>query len=319
MKVMNRRNACWLAGLLILLAGQAVQAQKVGYLDSKKVFAQYRGSADIRQELNRLIEGWNRDIAARKKTIDSLERALEDQDLAISSERRKARREEIARKKSELEALVKDIFDPGGKADQKNRELSRPMAERIGNIVKRVALENNLLMVLDSSGGLVAYAAKDLDITDQVLEELAKEEGTAAKILPGIALFPVWELDAESIKRKQGRLAYDYLFSFLEKGQQFKPVPKKQVEDLVKDRGLSKSEVRENRGLEMARILGVRYMVLGSISQNVVNNQITIVLKLYDVEMEKVLAEETERISGEGEMAAGCEKLVERLSQKVQP
>ncbi len=309
------------AAVILFLAAMLMPAmasgQKVGYLDSKAVFAQYRGGDDIRQEMNRMIEGWNKDIASRRRTIDSLEKSLEETDLVISSERRKAKKEEISLKKQELETFVKQAFDPGGKADQKNRELSKPMAEKIGNVVKRVALDNNLLMVLDSSSGLVVYASKELDITEQVLEELAKEEGMAAKVLPSIAIFPVWELDAEAIKKKYGKQALDYIFAALDKGQQLKPVPKKQVEDMVKDKGLSKSEVKEARGLEMAKILNARYMTLGQITQNMVNNQITITVKIYNVERDQMIAEESERVNGDGELVAGCEGLAEKINQRI--
>jgi Skp family chaperone for outer membrane proteins len=303
--------------LAVLFLPGSAYSQKVGYLDSKAVFAQYRGAADIRQEMNRIIEGWNKEISAKRKMIDSLEKSLEQTDLVISSERRKGKKEELFLKKRELEAFVKEMFDPGGKADQKNRELSRPMAEKIGNVVKRVALDNNLLMVLDSSSGLVVYASKELDITEQVLEELAKEEGTAAKVLPSIALFPVWELDAEAIKRKFGKQSLEFIFTALERGQQLNPVAKKQVEDMVKDKGLSKSEVKEARGLEMAKILNAGYMTLGQITQNLANNQITITIKIYNVERDQMIAEESEKVNGEGELVMGCENLAEKISQRV--
>lgn len=292
-------------------------AQKVGYVDSKKVFAQYRGAEDVRQELNRTIEAWNKEITAKRKVVDSLEKNLEEQDLVISSERRKAKKEEIAQKKKELETLVHDIFDPGGKADQKNKELSKPIAEKIGALVKKAALDNNLLMILDSSSGLVVYSSKELDITDQVLEELAKEEGTAAMVLPSIAVFPVWETDAESIRKKYGTLAQDYLFSIWEKGQELTPVPKKQVESIIKDKGLSKSQINESRGLEMAKILNARYMTLGQISQNPVNDQITVNIKLYDVERSQMIGEESETAAAQNEIISACEKLVERINQRI--
>lgn len=316
MKIRYLREIFFLFLAVLFLPGSAY-SQKVGYLDSKAVFAQYRGAADIRQEMNRIIEGWNKEITNKRKTIDSLEKSLEQTDLVISSERRKVKKEEISLKKKELEAFVKEMFDPGGKADQKNRELSKPMAEKIGNVVKRVALDNNLLMVLDSSSGLVVYASKELDITEQVLEELSKEEGTAAKVLSSIALFPVWELDAEAIKRKFGKQAQEFIFAALERGQQLKPVAKKQVEDMVKDKGLSKSEVKEARGLEMAKILNAGYMTLGQITQNLANNQITITIKIYNVERDQMLAEESEKVNGEGELVMGCESLAEKISQRI--
>jgi outer membrane protein len=292
-------------------------AQKVGYVDSKAVFDKYKGASDIRQEMNRMIDGWNKEITEKKRSIDSLEKSLEETDLVISSERRKAKKEEVTQKKRELENFVKEIFDPGGRVDQKNRELSRPMAEKIGTVVKRVALDNNLLMILDSSSGLVVYASKEFDITEQVLEELAKEEGMAVKVLPALAIFPIWELDAEAIKRKFGKQAVDFFYAALEKNQNVKPIAKKIVEDIVKDKGLSKSEIKDTRGLEMAKIINANFMTLGQITQNVINNQITITLKLYDVERDQIILEETEKVNGEGELVMGCENLAEKVGQKI--
>ncbi len=312
--VIRGLGACFI--LAAALFGTA-NAQKVGYVDSKKIFAQYRGAEDVRQELNRTIEVWNREITAKRKTLDSLEKNLAEQDLVISSERRKAKREEIAQKKKELETLVHEIFDPGGKADQKNKELSKPMAEKISGLVKKVALDNNLLMILDSSSGLVVYSSKEMDITDQVLEELAKEEGTAARVLSSIAVFPVWETDAESIRKKYGTLAQDYLVSLWEKDPQLTPVTKKQIENIIKDKGLTKSEIKESRGLEMAKILNARYMTLGQITQNPVNSQITVNLKLYDVERSQMIGEENETAAAQNEIISACEKLVERINQRI--
>lgn len=312
---MIKKAAIW--PLVVLLMTGIAFGQKVGYVDSKKVFAQYRGADDIRQEMNRMVEGWKKEVEKKRQIIDSLQKALDEQDLAISSERRKAKSEEVLQKKKELDAFVKEIFDAGGKAEQTSKELSKPMTEKIGSIIKKVALDNNLLMILDSSSGFVVYSSKDLDITDQVLEELAKEEGTAAKVIPPVAIFPVWDSDQESIRKKYGKLVQEYLFAYWDKGQQLKPVAKKLVEDMVKDKGLSKSEIKEAKGLEMAKILSSRYMTLGRVSQKQVSGQITVTLSLYDVESNQLLAEEVETASGETDLMQACENVAQRLGQKV--
>lgn len=307
-----------LAAWLILLGAGPAWGQRIGYVDSKKVMERYGGTADIRQEINRAIESWNREIAARKQAIDSLERELEDQALVMSSERRRLKREEIKKKREALEAFVKEIYDPGGKADQKNRELARPMAEKVGAIIKKVALDNNLIMVFDSSVGGLVYAAKDLDITDQVIEELDRAEGRSLKVAAGIVLFPLTEADQETARKKYGRQVLDLLWSSVDRSQAYRPVNKREVEDLLKDKGLADRAIGETRAYELARILNAEFMALGQVATDPVSGQITITLKLYQADLRNLLLEATEQAREESELITAVDKLTERLSQKAQ-
>ena len=306
------------AGMLLVLNIGTARGQRIGYVDTKKVMERYSGASDIRQEVNRAMESWNREIALRKQAIDSLERELEDQALVMSSERRRLKREEIKKKREALEAFVKEIYDPGGKADQKNRELARPMAEKVGAIIKKVALDNNLLMVFDSSVGGVVYAAKDLDITDQVIEELDRAEGRSLKAAAGLVIFPLLEADQETSRKKYGKQVLDLLWSAVDRSKAYRPLNKREVDDLLKDKGLADRAIGETRAYELARILNAQYMTLGQVATDAVSGQITITIKLYQVDLKNLLLEATEQARDESEMAGAVDKLAERLSQKAQ-
>jgi outer membrane protein len=292
-------------------------AQKIGYVDSKKIFESYRGAGDIRQQVNRALEVWNREIEQKRAQTDSLEKELEAQNLVISSERRKLKQEEIKNKRKETESLIHQVYDQGGKLDQKNRELSQPMVEKIGGIIKKVALENNILLVLDSSSGMVVYADKELDLTEQVLEELAKQEGVSSQYQVSLALFPSWDQDAEAARKNLGKLTYGYLFNALSRSQTFKPVAQKQVKDLVNDKGLENKEISESRGLELAKILTAQYAILTGVSVNPTTGQITIKARMYNVDTGLISAEENETAPSQADLSAACEKLAERLAQKA--
>lgn len=314
---MKRITACAAGMLLLMIAGQA-WGQRIGYLDTKKVMERYGGSAEIRQEVNRAVEAWNREIAARKQAIDSLERELEDQQLVISSERRKLKREEIKRRRQALESYVREVYDQGGKAEQKNRELAKPMVDKIGSIVKKVALDNNLQVVLDSSTGGLVYAAKDLDITDLVIEELDRAEGRTTKAMAGVVVFPLTDADQEASRKKYGKQAYDLLWGAVDRAKVMKPLAKREVEDLLKDKGLADRPVSESRAYELTRILNAEFMVLGQAAADAQSGQITLTAKLYNADLKLLLLEAAEEARDEQEMASAIDKLVQRLGQKVQ-
>jgi Skp family chaperone for outer membrane proteins len=264
------------------------------------------------------VEAWNREIASRKQALDSLERELDDQQLVISSERRRLKREEIKRRRTALEAFVREVYDPGGKAEQKNRELARPMVDKVGTVVKKVALDNNLLMVLDSSVGGVIYAAKDLDITDLVLEELDRSEGRAAKTAASLVVFPLTDGDQESARKKYAKQVFDLLWSSVDRAKATKPLAKREVEDLLKDKGLANRPVPEARAYELGRILNAEFMTLGQVTADAQTGRITVAVKLYNVDLKVLLLEAVEESRDEQELAATVDKLAERLGQKAQ-
>ncbi len=305
------------AALLLLCGAGSLWGQRIGYLDTKKVMERYGGMAEVRQQINRAMEAWNREIAARKQAIDSLERELDDQQLVLSSERRKLKREDIKKRRQELEALVREIYDPGGRAEQRNRELTRPLVEKIGSIVKKVALDNNLQMVLDSSVGAIIYAAKDLDITDLVIEELDKSEGRRLKAMASLALFPLSDADQEARRKQYARQCYDLLWSAIDRSPAAKPLAKREVEELLKDKGLANRPVTEARAYELARILNAEYLIQGQVSADPQSGRITISAKIYQADLKTLLLEASEEANGESEMANAVDKLAERLLQKI--
>lgn len=311
------RNFIISTAILLMCVSGSAWGQRIGYLDTKKVMDRYGGTAEVRQEVNRAVEAWNREIASRKQAIDSLERELDDQQLVISSERRKLKREEIKRRRQALEEFVREVYDQGGKAEQKNRELARPMVEKIGAIVKKVALDNNLQLVLDSSTGGLVYAAKDLDITDLVIEELDKAEGRTTKAMASVVVFPLSDADQESRRKQYAKQVHDLLWSAVDRGNTAKPLAKREVDDLLKDKGLANKPVPEARAYELARILNAEFMILGQVTADAQTGRIAITAKLYNVDLKQLMVEATEEARDEKEMSQAVDKIAERLGQKV--
>lgn len=300
-----------------LLWTHPAAAQKIGYVNSDSVFAHYRGAADIRQEMARAQTVWNQEIAARKSRIDSLQRALDDQLLVISSERRKARQEELKAKRQELEAFVREIFDPRGKADQKNRELSKPMVDKVGAAVRKVALDNGLQLVVDASAGALVYAAKDLDITRDVIDELELQEGGATAALAVIVVYPFKEDGAEAVRKSYGKTLQPYLTTALDRTKAIRPVPQQQLLQLLRDKGLEDAEMTMTKGMELAKILGARYMLLNTVAAAEATGQLTISVKVYSVDSNLLVSEEQEIMPNDRALATACERLADKIVAKV--
>lgn len=180
-----KRKIILLSINLVLLSGTfslfwtndtASQEGKIGYVDSMKLRTEFGQFADAQAEFDKDVQAWQEEIAEMESMIDSLENDLEKTSLVLSQAKKKEKEENLETKKLEYQRLTNEIFGPGGRAEKRNAELTRPILDKINQVLEKIATEENFIMIFDSVNGNIAYAKKSLDLTDLVLEELKKLE-----------------------------------------------------------------------------------------------------------------------------------------------
>ena len=82
----------------------------------------------------------------------------------------------LTAKNDTLQQFLDITFGPNGKAERRMAELSKPLKDRVISIIRRIAIEKDYDMVLDASVVSIAFAKESLDLTDDVLAEVAKEQ-----------------------------------------------------------------------------------------------------------------------------------------------
>jgi outer membrane protein len=165
-----------LLSLLLWASESSSQEGKIGYVDSMKLRTEFKEFADAQAEFDKDVKVWQDEIVELEQTIDSLKGDLEKTKLLLSEAKRKEGQENLKTRELEYQRLTNDIFGPGGRAEQRNAELTRPILEKINQVLEKIAVEENFVMIFDSVNANIAYAKEGLDLTDQVLEELNKLE-----------------------------------------------------------------------------------------------------------------------------------------------
>jgi len=165
-----------ISGLMVLMA-TVVMAEdtKFGYIDSQRIFTEYQEYQDAQAKFEKEVETWNMQAEQMKQEIDELIAELESQSLILSAEKKREKEQYLAAKQDTLNQFVNATFGPDGKAERRMAELSKPVRDKILVIVERIAIENNYGIILDAGTVNIAYAKKSLDLTDEVLAELAVE------------------------------------------------------------------------------------------------------------------------------------------------
>jgi outer membrane protein len=167
----------FLAGLLLVFVGSAGAADlKIGFIDSERIFAEYAGTQEAQAEFNSELEQWTRDLEERKRALEQLQEDYQTQSLILSEPKRLEREEEIQRKRSELDAFAQEIWGPNGRVAKRNEELTRPIIERIRQVLEGIGSSEGFSIIFDATDGNVVYADDALDLTDRVLAELNATE-----------------------------------------------------------------------------------------------------------------------------------------------
>ena len=160
--------------LSAFLASTAVsQVLKIGYVDNERIFAEYKDWAKAQEEFETQYRAWDDEAREMQQELEDLIEEYENQKLILSEEKKKERELTIETKRQALDAFTKEIFGPNGTAERKNNAMAKPLLENINAAIERLANEGNYDFIFNVEG--LAYAKKDYDVTDKVLEFLEEE------------------------------------------------------------------------------------------------------------------------------------------------
>ena len=169
----SRIGAMALAAVLALPAAASAADLGVGYIDSARIFIEYKEAQEAQQRFDRLVTGWRDEALEKEKNVQQLRQEVRDQAPILSALRRQEKEAALQRAVSEYDAFIQEIWGPTGRASTENERATADIVGRIRLAVEKVASQKGLELVFDSAGGYLVYAAKQLDLTSEVLAELA--------------------------------------------------------------------------------------------------------------------------------------------------
>ncbi len=166
------------AALGAALVSGAARAQeiklKIGYIDSQRIFAEYRDTQEAEKLYKKEVEQWKAEAGTREQEIAKLQEELRAQSLMLSEEKQKEKKLEIDKKVEDYQRFMSETFGDEGIAARRNRELTQPIVEKINKILEKLSESEGYTLVFDIANANIVYAKKDFDLTDRVLTELNK-------------------------------------------------------------------------------------------------------------------------------------------------
>lgn len=173
---LHPRPGGWLAIALVgamAAAGPASAADlRVGYIDSGRIFIEYKDAQEAQQRFERQVQGWRDEAAEKQKLVDQLRAEVRDQGPILSALKRQEKETALQRAVSDYESFVTEIWGTNGRAAQENGRATDEIVAQVRSAVEKVAGEKGLEFVFDAAGGYLVYADKTYDITTDVITEL---------------------------------------------------------------------------------------------------------------------------------------------------
>lgn len=147
---------------------------KYAYIDSYQLRQSFSKFKTAQSAFDEEVQQWNLELESEKSSIDRMESELAEQSLLYSDSEQRVRAETIMTRKVALKNRAEEYFGPNGTAEKRNHELTRPLLEEINRALEVVAQANGYDLILDSINGNIAFALKEIDVTDLVLQELER-------------------------------------------------------------------------------------------------------------------------------------------------
>jgi outer membrane protein len=176
--------ARWFLAAALLLASVSstwAAETRIGFIDSAKIFQEYKLAQEAQQQFDRQVQNWRNEASEKQRVVDQLRAEMRDQGPILSSVKRQEKEEALQKAIQQYEAFVQEIWGPTGRASQENERTTREIVEQIRSVVEKLAGEKGLDIVFDAAGGAIVYADRTLDLSAEVVKELNTRVGQGTR------------------------------------------------------------------------------------------------------------------------------------------
>lgn len=167
---------CLVLAVLVAVPQAFTQSQKIGYVNSAKIFQELPAAQDAQRRIDALskpvqdsLEAMQRDLQARYEDYQKREALLND--AAKKSEQQKLIETERRMNEYRVQKLGND-----GDLARETEKLLNPLRERIKNAIAAVAREERYSFVFDKTETIqiLLYGDPTHDITFKVIDRLKR-------------------------------------------------------------------------------------------------------------------------------------------------
>ena len=169
-------------GLFLVLSVSSGFAQlKIGYVDSQRILQEYQEAIDAQNKLEEIRAQYQAEYESKVREYQEMAQSIESQSLLLSEEKKQEKMKKAQDLALQIDKYKYDKLGPEGEYYRKNIELTKPIIEKINNIIKTIGDNEEYDFILDASQGALLHALPKYDLTENVLAELNKGVSSTSK------------------------------------------------------------------------------------------------------------------------------------------
>jgi outer membrane protein len=159
--------------ILLLTSSFSLAQLKIGYIDSDAIMDKLPDVQDSRQKLDALIKDWQTELNKMENDWKTKYDDYEKRKLIMTDQTRAETESALVQLENQIAQFREKKFGTNGELFQKQDELMKPVQNKIFNVLKEIAEEDNYDFVFDRSGDIMfLYAKEQYDLTSKVLDRL---------------------------------------------------------------------------------------------------------------------------------------------------
>ncbi|MCK9338438.1 MAG: OmpH family outer membrane protein [Bacteroidales bacterium] len=159
--------------IIISLMLLPVFGQKYAYIDSEYILGNMPDYVEAQAELDRIAAQWQKEIEAQFKSIDSMYKKYQVEQITLPDGMKKKREEAIIAAEQDAKNMQKKRFGKDGDLFKKREELVKPIQDRVFTAIDEYAKEKGYAFVFDVAGSMtIIYADPKWDINEQIMQKL---------------------------------------------------------------------------------------------------------------------------------------------------
>jgi outer membrane protein len=151
----------------LLMASPLVYAEtpKIGYFNVKRVLNESKQGEKGRDAFTKRATELKRVVEKKEAELKALQESLEKKGSMLNDQARKDKEKEYQQKYTDLQRLAQDS---NKELQQMEKEMLDRLMLSLNKVIRKFGEEGKYTLILEIS--TVAYAPKEIDITDQVIK-----------------------------------------------------------------------------------------------------------------------------------------------------
>lgn len=171
---MARTFALALLAAATLSAGTSFAAapnKPFGVVDTQRIVEEYEVARDAQEQYQKFLKDLEKEVAEKERELQRLVEEIESQKMLLGEDALNAKLQDLETKKAAYFTFREQLDQ---RAQQEYKDKIGPIIDQVKTIAERIGKEEGFGIIIDSAAFTVLYLDDAMDMTNRVLQALAR-------------------------------------------------------------------------------------------------------------------------------------------------